>query len=198
MIAFNLSAELVYTNVLNLIDLAGLPVRSAERGAGHPLVVAGGHCAFNPEPLADFVDCFVLGDGEEVVGEINEVVASFGGRVAGARGVPAACPGPSARRVRALVLRGPLPLGSRLGLQPRRRWPSRDHRWAGDDGTVRRRDPHGSPRPRTGSRSGPSPTWPSGPIPAASWCPSSRWSTTASTSRSSGDAPGAAASARPG
>ncbi len=60
-IAFNLSAELVYTNVLNLIDLAGLPVRAAERQAHHPLVVAGGHCAFNPEPLADFVDAFVLG-----------------------------------------------------------------------------------------------------------------------------------------
>ncbi len=76
-LAFNLSAELTYTNVLNLIDLSGLPVRAAERTAGDPLVVAGGHCAFNPEPLADFVDCFVLGDGEEVVGEINEVLAAW-------------------------------------------------------------------------------------------------------------------------
>ena len=76
-IAFNLSAELVYTNVLNLIDLAGLPVRAAERQAHHPLVLAGGHCAFNPEPLVDFVDAFVLGDGEEVVGEVNDVVAAF-------------------------------------------------------------------------------------------------------------------------
>ncbi|MGD0880698.1 MAG: TIGR03960 family B12-binding radical SAM protein [Acidimicrobiales bacterium] len=76
-IAFNLSAELVYTNVLNLIDLAGVPVRSAERTDDHPVVVAGGHCVFNPEPLADFVDCFVLGDGEEVVGELNEVLAAF-------------------------------------------------------------------------------------------------------------------------
>jgi radical SAM family uncharacterized protein len=75
--AFNLSAELVYTNVLNLIDLAGVPVRSAARDAGHPLVLAGGHCTFNPEPLADFVDAFVLGDGEEVVGEINEVVRAW-------------------------------------------------------------------------------------------------------------------------
>src|SRR5271165_806613 len=74
-LAFNLSAELVYTNVLNLIDLAGLAVRSAHRGPGDPLVVAGGHCTFNPEPLAHFVDAFVLGDGEEVVGEINDVVA---------------------------------------------------------------------------------------------------------------------------
>jgi radical SAM family uncharacterized protein len=73
-IAFNLSAELVYTNVLNLIDLAGVPVRAADRSAADPLVLAGGHCAFNPEPLADFVDAFVLGDGEEVVGEIDDVV----------------------------------------------------------------------------------------------------------------------------
>jgi radical SAM family uncharacterized protein len=75
-IAFNLSAELVYTNVLNLIDLAGVPVRAGERTADHPVVMAGGHCVFNPEPLADFIDCFVLGDGEEVVGEINDVLAA--------------------------------------------------------------------------------------------------------------------------
>jgi radical SAM family uncharacterized protein len=76
-IAFNLSAELVYTNVLNLIDLAGLPVRAADRATDHPIVMAGGHCVFNPEPLADFVDCFVLGDGEEVVSEINEVLVGY-------------------------------------------------------------------------------------------------------------------------
>ncbi len=75
-IAFNLSAELVYTNVLNLLDLAGLPVRAAARGPGDPIVVGGGHCAFNPEPLADFVDCFVLGDGEEAVGEITETMVA--------------------------------------------------------------------------------------------------------------------------
>ncbi len=76
-LAFNLSAELVYTNVLNCIDLAGVPVRAAERRPGHPLVAAGGHCTYNPEPLADFVDFFVLGDGEEVVGEITEVVGAW-------------------------------------------------------------------------------------------------------------------------
>jgi radical SAM family uncharacterized protein len=85
-VAFNLSAELVFTNVLNLIDLAGVAVRSADRGDGDPIVVAGGHCAFNPEPLADFVDCFVLGDGEEVVGEMNEVLA--GRRRPGATATP--------------------------------------------------------------------------------------------------------------
>jgi radical SAM family uncharacterized protein len=75
-LAFNLSAELVYTNVLNLIDLAGVAVRAADRTGQDPIVMAGGHCVFNPEPLADFVDVFVLGDGEEVVGEINDVVAA--------------------------------------------------------------------------------------------------------------------------
>ncbi|HLH27886.1 MAG TPA: TIGR03960 family B12-binding radical SAM protein, partial [Acidimicrobiales bacterium] len=77
-LAFNLSAELVYTNLLNLVDLAGLPVRAADRGPEHPIVVAGGHCTFNPEPLADFLDAVVLGDGEEVVGEINDVLVAHG------------------------------------------------------------------------------------------------------------------------
>ena len=76
-LAFNLSAELVYTNVVNLIDLAGLPIHAAERSADNAVVVAGGHCAFNPEPLADFVDAFVLGDGEEVVGEMTEAIVAW-------------------------------------------------------------------------------------------------------------------------
>ncbi len=76
-VAFNLSAELVYTNVLNCIDLAGVPIRGEQRTASHPLIGAGGHCTSNPEPLADFVDFFVLGDGEEVVGEITEVVGAW-------------------------------------------------------------------------------------------------------------------------
>lgn len=86
-IAFNLSAELVYTNVLNCIDLAGVPVRSAQRSDADPLIGAGGHCAFNPEPLADFVDFFVVGDGEEVVGEITDVVGAWkrSGKRAGTR-----------------------------------------------------------------------------------------------------------------
>jgi radical SAM family uncharacterized protein len=73
-LAFNLSAELVYTNVLNMIDLAQVPVRAGARTGADPIVVAGGHCAFNPEPLADFVDAFVLGDGEEAVGDVTEVL----------------------------------------------------------------------------------------------------------------------------
>ena len=76
-LAFNLSAELVYTNVLNCIDLAGIPVRAAERSAHDALVGAGGHCTYNPEPLADFLDFAVMGDGEEVVSEITEVVGEW-------------------------------------------------------------------------------------------------------------------------
>jgi radical SAM family uncharacterized protein len=74
-IAFNWAAELTATNILNLVDLSGVPVRSADRHDGDPLVLVGGHCAFNPEPMADFVDAFVLGDGEEVVGEICSLLA---------------------------------------------------------------------------------------------------------------------------
>jgi radical SAM family uncharacterized protein len=74
-VAFNLSAELTFTNVLNCIDLAGVPLRSADRTGDHPLVGAGGHCTTNPEPLADFLDFVVLGDGEEAVGELTEVIA---------------------------------------------------------------------------------------------------------------------------
>jgi radical SAM family uncharacterized protein len=76
-LAFNLSAELVYTNLVNCIDLAGLPIRAADRGPEHGLVAAGGHCTYNPEPLADFVDFFVIGDGEEAVGEVSAVVAAW-------------------------------------------------------------------------------------------------------------------------
>src|SRR3954453_22323162 len=77
LLAFNVSAELVYTNVLNCIDLAGVPVRASERRVDDPLVAAGGHCTYNPEPLADFLDFVVLGDGEEVVSEITEIVGAW-------------------------------------------------------------------------------------------------------------------------
>ena len=86
-LAFNLSAELTYTNLLNMVDLAGVPVRAADRRPEHPLVAAGGHCTYNPEPIADFLDFVVLGDGEEVVGEITEVVGAWkaSGRTEGSR-----------------------------------------------------------------------------------------------------------------
>ena len=86
-IGFNLSAELTYTNLLNMVDLAGVPVRSSERREEHPLIVAGGHCTYNPEPIADFLDLVVLGDGEEVISEINTVVGDWkrSGRTPGSR-----------------------------------------------------------------------------------------------------------------
>jgi len=55
---------------LNLLDLAGIPIRSADRASSHPLVIAGGHAAFNPEPMAEFIDAFVIGEGEEVILDI--------------------------------------------------------------------------------------------------------------------------------
>jgi radical SAM family uncharacterized protein len=73
MIGFTLQYEMSYTAVLNMLDLAGLPVRSAERAALSPIVMAGGPCACNPEPLADFIDLFVLGEGEEVNLELIEL-----------------------------------------------------------------------------------------------------------------------------
>ena len=78
-IAFNLSAELTYTNLVNCIDLAGVPIHSAARADSDPLIGVGGHCTYNPEPIADFVDFVALGDGEEVVGEITELLREWKG-----------------------------------------------------------------------------------------------------------------------
>jgi len=69
-LGFSLPYEQLYTNLLEMLDLAGLPVRAEERDESHPLVIAGGHAAFNPEPVAGFVDAFVVGDGEEAVVEV--------------------------------------------------------------------------------------------------------------------------------
>lgn len=72
-IGFTLLYELSFTNILNMLDLAGLPVRSADRDERHPLVVAGGPCCCNPEPVADFIDLFMLGDGEDVILEVSRL-----------------------------------------------------------------------------------------------------------------------------
>ncbi|WFG42505.1 TIGR03960 family B12-binding radical SAM protein [Pseudonocardia alni] len=71
------STELGYTNLLTTLDLAGIPLHAQDRDESHPVVVAGGHAAFNPEPVADFVDVAALGDGEEVVGDITDVVRDW-------------------------------------------------------------------------------------------------------------------------
>ena len=73
--------------MLNALDLAGIPLHAVDRGEDHPVVIAGGHAAFNPESIADFVDAAVLGDGEEIVLAISEVVRErkaedqLGGRI---------------------------------------------------------------------------------------------------------------------
>ncbi len=70
MVGFSLQYELSYTNVLAMLELGGIPIRRENRGEGSPLVIAGGPCAFNPAPMSDFIDAFVIGEGEEAVLEI--------------------------------------------------------------------------------------------------------------------------------
>ncbi len=72
LIGFSLQSELTYTSVLNILNLADIPLRSNQRGDDYPLVFAGGPCAFNPEPMAPFIDFFVIGDGEEAIVEIAQ------------------------------------------------------------------------------------------------------------------------------
>ncbi|MFC9970238.1 TIGR03960 family B12-binding radical SAM protein [Spirillospora sp. NPDC127200] len=73
------STELGYTNLLTALDLAGIPLEAADRTDEHPIVLAGGHAAFNPEPIADFLDAAVLGDGEEIALAITEVIREWKG-----------------------------------------------------------------------------------------------------------------------
>jgi radical SAM family uncharacterized protein len=77
LLGVSFSTELGYTNLLTALDLAKIPLLSAERGLTHPIVVGGGHAAFNPEPVADFLDAVVLGDGEEAVLAITAIVRDW-------------------------------------------------------------------------------------------------------------------------
>lgn len=74
LIGFSLPYETLYTNVLNALNLAHLPLRSTDRDERHPLIIAGGHAAYNPEPMAAFIDAFVIGEGEEVIHEVLDCV----------------------------------------------------------------------------------------------------------------------------
>ena len=125
LLGVSFATELGYTNLLQTLDLAGIPRRSADRTEEHPVVLAGGHAAFNPEPVADFVDAAVLGDGEQAVLQITDVV-----RALEARGPPgrsrraAAAPGPHRRCLRPGALRRRLPARRAHqagGAQPARR-----------------------------------------------------------------------------
>ena len=73
-LGISFSTELGYTNMLEALDLAGIPLHAADRDETHPIVLAGGHAAFNPEPIADFIDAAVLGDGEQAVLEMTAVI----------------------------------------------------------------------------------------------------------------------------
>ncbi len=79
-LGFTLQSELTFTNILNILDLAGMPLRTADREDHHPLTFAGGPAVFNPEPLAPFIDFFVMGDGEDAIGEIATVLRRLKGR----------------------------------------------------------------------------------------------------------------------
>ncbi len=75
-VGFSLQYELSYTNVLNILELGGVPLRAEDRREGDPLIIAGGPCAFNPAPMAPFFDAVVIGEGEEVVLEIARTVGA--------------------------------------------------------------------------------------------------------------------------
>jgi radical SAM family uncharacterized protein len=72
-VGFSLPYETLYTNTLNALDLAGIPLRSADRDESHPLIIAGGHATFNPEPMHSFIDAFIIGEGEQVIHELIDV-----------------------------------------------------------------------------------------------------------------------------
>ena len=76
-VGISLQYEMTYTNILTMLDLGGIPLLAADRFGHDPLVIGGGPCAFNPEPVADFFDCFVIGEGEEIIGEIAAVIAEW-------------------------------------------------------------------------------------------------------------------------
>ena len=76
-IGFTLPYETLYTNALNILDLSGVPVRSADRNENHPIIIAGGHSATNPEPMHAFIDAFAIGEGEEVIHDIVNVVQKY-------------------------------------------------------------------------------------------------------------------------
>ncbi|NWG07914.1 MAG: TIGR03960 family B12-binding radical SAM protein [Chloroflexi bacterium] len=79
LIGITLPYETLYTNALNVLDLAGIPVRSIDRDETHPVIIAGGHSTMNPEPMHAFIDAFVIGEGEEVIHDIINLVQKFKG-----------------------------------------------------------------------------------------------------------------------
>lgn len=78
-VGFTLQYEMSFSNILNMLDLAGIPITSADRKDSDPFVCAGGPCAYNPEPLADMIDFFMLGEGEEIINEVMDEYAKWKG-----------------------------------------------------------------------------------------------------------------------
>lgn len=76
-LGFTLQYEMSYTNILNMLDMARIPVRASQRGEEHPIVMCGGPCAYNPEPLYDIADFFVIGEGEEIINEVLDVYKEY-------------------------------------------------------------------------------------------------------------------------
>ena len=87
-LGFSLQYEMIYSNVLNMLDLAGIPLYASARGEDAPFIVGGGPCVYNVEPIADFFDFFVIGEGEEVILEIADAFIAWNaaGRPGGRRG----------------------------------------------------------------------------------------------------------------
>ncbi|MBU3912150.1 MAG: TIGR03960 family B12-binding radical SAM protein [Candidatus Omnitrophica bacterium] len=117
-IGFSLQYEMGYVDVLNMLDLGNVPLRSKDRGDSDPIVIAGGPCAFNPEPMADFIDAFVIGEAEDAILEIAEMVKSLKFKVIDKRGdilkglskiegvyVPAFRPNPPAFSVKKRIIK---------------------------------------------------------------------------------------------
>ena len=76
-VGFSLGYEFTFTNILSMLDLAGIPVWSKERNDSHPLVIAGGSAALNPEPMADFIDLFVIGEAEEMLDALIDLFKTY-------------------------------------------------------------------------------------------------------------------------
>ena len=169
------ATELGYTNLLTALDLAGIPLAAAERDERDPVVLAGGHAAFNPEPIAEFLDGAVLGDGEQAVLAITELIRDWkqAGRPGGRDG---------------LLLR----LATEAGVYVPASTTWTTCRTGGSGGSRRTGRACRTPSPSTRSW-----TWTTGRTRAVRWCRCPSRCTSGSAWRSSVAAPGAAGSARP-
>ena len=80
MLGFTLQYEMSYTNILNMLDMSGIPLKSSERGEDFPIIMAGGPCAYNPEPLCDIIDFFEIGEGEEMMNDVLDLYREYKGK----------------------------------------------------------------------------------------------------------------------